>query len=116
MADFNTKHESSHSFQGSMAIRGREVSAAYTLTTNDDHVLLVDTSGAPVTITLPPAASAHDGRSGLSYRIVCLSVTNDVTVDGDAAETIDGAATATISGAFAGQTFWTDGVAWFTLS
>jgi hypothetical protein len=113
---FNTKHESSHAFGGSVAIRGREVSAAYTLTVNDDNVLLVDTSGAAVTVTLPPAADAHDGTCGLAYRVVCLSAANDVTLDGDGAETIDGAATATISGAYAGQTVWSDGAEWFTLS
>lgn len=113
---FNTTHSSSHSFQGSLALRTREVAAAYTLTTDDDHVLVVDTSGGAVTVTLPPAASAHDGRSGLVYRVICLSAANDVTLDGDAAETIDGAATATISGAYAGQTVVSDGTEWYTVS
>jgi hypothetical protein len=112
----DTSHQGSHAFQGAMAYKVREVADAYTLSVTDDHVLLVDTSGGAVTVTLPAAASAHDGRSGVVYRVVCLSVANDVTIDGAGSETIDGAATATVSGAYAGQTVTTDGTSWYTLS
>ena len=95
--------------------RVRTVDADYTLTVEDDQVLLVDTSSEAITVTLPPAAEAFRRGAGSEYVIRCLSATEDVTVDGAGAETINGAATLTISGATAAQRLITDGTAWYTL-
>ena len=112
---FNTTHQSSHSFQGSVALAGREVSADATASRTTDRIIKCDTSTDPITVTLPPAADCHDGKAGLVYTIVCLSAANAVTLDGDGSELIDGAATATITGAYSSLTVWSDGVQWLSI-
>lgn len=59
-----------------------------------DEVVRVDSSGGAVTITLPTAVG-NDGR-GVIVKKVDVGAVNDVTIDGDGAETIDGAATIAI--------------------
>lgn len=66
------------------------VTAAYTAT-EGDMVIRVDATSAPVTVSLPPAASVK----GLTLFVKKLDASaNAVTVDADASETIDGATTA----------------------
>ncbi|MBA1147416.1 DUF2793 domain-containing protein [Ectothiorhodospiraceae bacterium WFHF3C12] len=64
----------------------RSVSANYTVQTADEgHVLLVDTSGGPVTVSLPAASS----RGGLTVAIVKASSDgNAVTVSPDGSDTV----------------------------
>lgn len=72
--------------------RVKTISANYTLTANDD-ILLVDTAG--VTITLPPS------KNGRHYRVInYYSGAGDVTIDGDGSETVNGSATYTVTGSF----------------
>lgn len=65
----------------------RLVSAATTLTANDD-IVLVDTSGGSVTVTLPDArAHAHH-----VFHVKKMAAANTCTVSRTGTDTIDGAA------------------------
>lgn len=67
--------------------------AAYTATA-DDHMILVDASAGPVTISLPTAV----GERGREYVVKKTDASaNAVTVDPNGAQTIDGAATYVLS-------------------
>lgn len=80
-----------------------------TTLTLDDDMVLVDTSGGAVTITLPPAADAVNKV----YTIKNADTgANAVTVDGDGSETIDGSTTAVL-GALDSITIVSDGTEWW---
>lgn len=81
--------------------------AAYTAT-DDDVWIRVDTTGGAVTITLPTAASI----AGRYYIVQKIAGGNNVTVDGDGAETINGAANKTISTQWAALLVISDGTNW----
>lgn len=87
------------------------VTAAYTIGDHEFTVIANATGGA-FTVTLPPAAR----RTGRLLVIKEIGGTNDVTVDGNAAETIDGAATKLLSTQY--QTLWiqSDGANWHILA
>lgn len=68
--------------------RTRRLSAAATLTNGDD-VVLVDTTGGSVTVTLPPAARSP----GKWYWIKKMTAANTLTVQRAGSDTIDGATT-----------------------
>jgi len=70
------------------SINSRIVTSDTTLTENDD-VVLVDTSGGSVTVALPPAAKVP----GVEWRVKKMTAANTVTIDPDGTETIDGAST-----------------------
>ena len=90
-------------------LTSRSLAAAdYQLDT--DRVVLVDTSGGPVTYSLLPAAT-FVGR--LLY-VKNLGI-NTMTVDAHAAETIDGAATAATSTQYATFRLYSDGTEWHLL-
>lgn len=72
----------------------RTVNTSVALTTQDVFVV-VDTSGGNVTLTLPSLATSH----GKVYFIFKPSASNDLVLDGNAAETIDGSATQTVQAA-----------------
>lgn len=77
-----------------------------------DKVVLVDASAAPVTISLPTAASARNRQ----YTVKKVdSSANAVTVDPSGAETIDDAATLVISTQYTSRTFKSDGTEWWIL-
>lgn len=63
-------------------------SATGNLTVNESGIILVDTTGGSVTLTLPAAASSK----GRYYYVKKLVAANTFTLEGDGAETIDGAA------------------------
>lgn len=63
------------------------VTADVTLTAGSD-VVLCNTSGGNITVTLPPAAT----HAGQEYRIKKTHASNTLTVEGNASETVDGAA------------------------
>jgi hypothetical protein len=87
------------------------VSAAYTLEADYD-VIPADTTGAAFTITLPKAA-LHKGRLVFVKRI--NGGANNLTVDGDGAETIDGAANITLTAQWEVKRLTSDGTNWLTL-
>lgn len=77
--------------------------------TND--VVLVDTSGGPITVTLPVAAD----RVGKQFDIKNIG-TGVATIDGDGSETIDGSLTIKLSGALKpAATVVNDGSNWWVL-
>lgn len=89
--DFATMH-----IRGGQGCSYRVVSAAYTAT-EDDYLILVDATSAPVTVTLPPVADAKkvgsDKTVGRMYRVMKIDgAANAVTVDADGSETINGSA------------------------
>lgn len=83
------------STRGIVQVPQQTVTADYAVQGTDVHVI-VD-AGAPLTITLPPAAEWL-GRDLIVTRI---NATHTVTVDADGSETISGSAT------FAMTTQWT---------
>jgi hypothetical protein len=85
-----------------------------TVTANDSVVLY--TSSATKTITLPPVATTQPGRI---YQFICTN-TGVATLDGNASETINGATTfAMVAGTVGGSTgragIVSDGTQWFTI-
>jgi len=74
--------------------------ADYTVTATD-IALLADGSGANVTITLEPVATAGAGRLVI---IKATDISNQVTIDPDGAETVDGSASFAFS--FANESVW----------
>lgn len=77
-----------------------------------DYTLLVDASGGPVTINLPPAASSS--RRVIVAKKIDASA-NAMTLDGSGAETIDGAATQTTATQWVAFTIQCNGVGWFII-
>lgn len=97
-------------FNDEFVLLAKATAIAYTAA--DEPVILVDTSGGGVTITLPPAA----GVSGRTYIIKKTTTDgNTVTIDGNGAETIDGAATATFTTSRGVREVYSDGTAWHIL-
>lgn len=97
---------------------GRNVSTTSTSSTNytvaaADHVVLL-TSTSARTVNLP-AAAASSGRVLHIKDQAGNAGTNNVTIDGNAAETIDGAATNVISTNYGSRHLVCDGTAWYTL-
>lgn len=89
----------------------RAVTAATTLTENDD-VLTVATAGGAVTVTLPPVS----GTRGKVYYIKKTDASaNNITLDGNGAETIDGAATVVWNTQWQSYTVVSTGTAWLVL-
>ena len=89
----------------------KSISAAYTAKP-DDGIILVDTSGGGVTVTLPLA-------SGLKTKIFQIKETanpgSNVTVARSGSDTIDGATSYTVSGTYAYARFVSDGSNWWSV-
>lgn len=77
-----------------------------------DYLLLCDSTAAPFTITLPPAALVP----GRMYAFVKINSGNNITVDGYGAETINGSATHTLNSQWNSLMIMSNGVAWFILA
>ncbi len=93
--------------QDELILLAKSTAIAYTAA--DEPVILVDTSGGGVTITLPPAA----GVPGRTYVIKKTTTDgNTLTIDGDGAETIDGAATVAFTTSRGCRIVYCDGTAW----
>lgn len=89
----------------------RAVTAATTITAADALVLVDTTSGA-VTVTLPVAAVS----AGKRYTVKKTNAgANNVTLDGNGAETIDGAATVVWNTQYLAYTVQSDGATWWTI-
>lgn len=87
------------------------VSTDYTATT-DDEVLLVDGSGASLTIRLFDA-TASSGDKILIKKID--SSTNSITIDGSSSQTIDGDTTTTLNTQYESLNLLSDGSNWHVL-
>lgn len=93
----------------------RSVSAAYTMTMDDDCTLLVNTTAASRTITLPELALAYDAQTGTGkeFYIQKITAANNLVIEGAGAETINGSANQTLGAQWssvklvAGPTEWT---------
>lgn len=85
----------------------RTVTAATTIIDSDD-VVLVDTTGGSITVTLPPAAT----NLGRRFTVKKMVAANTMTLDGNGSETIDGAATVAVTVQYAARTVQSDGTAW----
>ena len=86
-------------------------SATYTITDND-YVILVDATAAPVTVTLPTAV----GREGRIFEVKRISTNaNTVTLDGAGAETIDNSANQIYTLAYVSLTVYSDGSNWWII-
>ncbi len=81
---------------------------------DDDWVLLVDTTGGIVTMTLPTAASA-DGLQMTIKKISGEKPARDVIVEGDGTETIDEGLNAILRRQFESITVASDGTEWWIL-
>lgn len=79
-----------------------------------DHIILVDTSTAVVTVNLPAVASS-EGREIIVKDKTGDAATYNVTIDGNAAENIDGAATLTLVTAYQSITLYCDGTEWLII-
>ncbi len=77
------------------------------------HIILVDddTAGAPVTVTLPAAATVTT-----PYHVKKLGTTDNVIIDADGAETLDGALTITLAAQYASVMLVSDGAAWHVMA
>lgn len=85
--------------------------ASYTATFSDE-LILVDTTGGNVTITLPSSTRI----SGKVYRIKRLTGgVNTLTVQGSGGATIDGAASISLPTQWDARNLVTDGTGWFIL-
>jgi hypothetical protein len=78
-----------------------------------DVIILLDTT-APRTVNLPAAAS-HTGRELWIKDSTGNAAANNVTIDGNAAETIDNAATDTISVNYDMRHLFCDGTEWWVI-
>jgi hypothetical protein len=96
---------------GSQALSITTKTANYTATASD-YTIVCNNAGT-ITITLPAAA----GCSGRVYVVKKISAAlNNVTVDGNAAETIDGAATRVLTTQYESVMIQSNGTSWFILA
>ena len=87
----------------------RTVTADDSPTASDD-VILADAALAPLTITLPTAATMTGRRLEIKK---IDSAANAVTIDADGAELIDGATTYVINTQYTSRTVISDGTQWW---
>lgn len=80
-------------------VKVRSVNASATFLATD-NVLLVDSSGGDITISMLEASVYYDSANGISRRMTIkqTSASNTVTVDGYLSQTIDGAASYALTG------------------
>lgn len=83
--------------------------STYTAGTNDETVILADTTSNDITITLPAAAS-YTKKVFIIKKVGSSS--NKVTIDGNASETIDGDLTLVVNTIYTSITLLSDGSNW----
>lgn len=83
-----------------------------TLAETDTGVILCDTSGGSVTLTLPAAS----GNAGLTYTIKKISASNTCTIDGNLSETIDGSTDKDLVSNYAFAKIICDGDEWHVIA
>jgi hypothetical protein len=95
--------------------RVRTVTAAYTVTLDDDEFVRGNATGGAFSITLPTAASCFDTDTGTG-KVFEFKKTdasgNAVTIDGAAAETNDGAATFALAAQYETLRIVSNGTGW----
>ena len=99
------------------ALKGaRTTSAAgvYTVLITDFIVAKTGITGGGDTVTLPTVAAAGAGRIFIIKDEAGTAGTNNITVDGNGAETIDGAANVTISANYGSVNLYCTGTSWMT--
>ena len=97
--------------KGSIGVKTVSKTADYTATASD-YIILVDSSGGAVTITLPAAS----GVPGRAYEIKKTdSSGNGVIIDANASETIDGALTVTTTTQYQSFSIVCDGSNWLII-
>jgi hypothetical protein len=106
-----TTPTSTFQVRGSVANSIVTKTATYSATASD-YTIVCNNSGA-ITINLPSAS----GASGRVYVIKKISAAlNNVTIDGQGAETIDGAATKVLMNQYESVMIQCDGTGWYILS
>jgi len=99
---------------GAMRV-SRTASAAgnYTVLTTDMIVGKTGITGGGDTVTLPAAATAAVGRLYVIKDESGTAATNNITIDGNGAETIDGSTTVAINTNYGSVSLYTDASNWF---
>lgn len=82
------------------------------VTTSGEEVLLVDTSGGAVTVTLA-SADVATGNSVAVVDVGGAAGTNTITVDTEGSETIDNASSAQVDSDYGAASYTSDGTNWF---
>jgi hypothetical protein len=77
-----------------------------------DRIIQCDTSSTVVEVDLP-AVAISSGRRLVIHDKSGNAAANNITIDGNGAETINGAATATISTNYGSRIIYCDGAAWY---
>jgi len=78
-----------------------------------DYYIGVDTSSNAVTLTLPVAATAGDGKTYIIKDEGANASSNNITVQGDGSETIDGDASQVMTSPYGSIGVYSDGSNWF---
>ncbi len=104
---------------GSLTIKGGIINkrtataTSYTVLVTD-YIVGVTSTAAARTITLPAAATATVGKTYIVKDESGAAATNNITVQGNAAETIEGTNTKLINTNYGVLRLYTDGTSWFT--
>lgn len=96
----------------------KTVVSDYTIT-EDDNVILVNTSGGDVTISLPTALSVYNVSNSTGQEFTVKKITTDsntVTVMPDGAELIDGGSATLTGSLYPSVSFVSDGSNWWVVS
>lgn len=98
---------------GLFGLKRTATAASYTALASDELIGVTSTAAAR-TITLPTAASMS-GRTLVVKDESGGAAVNNITVDGNGAETIDGAANIVIATNYGAVTIYSTGSAWFSV-
>ena len=111
MRDMSTANNYVNIFRGPQSSDIRSTSTTPFVVEWDYATILVDTTSAPITVTLPVTSSEYTGRKFIIKRIAGA---NTVTISGNGA-TIDGSASITISTVNYARELQTDGSNWYII-
>ncbi len=101
----------SHELLGGHRYQVRSITSNTTLdTTTSDHIVLVDSSGGAVTVTLPAATS---GRNLIIKDSGGAAGTNNITIQRAGGATIDGSTSIVMSANYQSLSFVSNGTNWF---
>tara|TARA_R110002020_G_scaffold179938_3_gene373711 strand:+ start:951 stop:2783 length:1833 start_codon:yes stop_codon:yes gene_type:complete len=78
-----------------------------------DYYLGVDTTAAPVTLTIPLASTATEGQTFVIKDEGAQAAVNNITIVRSGADTIDGLASVAINSPYGSFSLYTDGSNWF---